>query len=442
MAIKAFKDIIDNKGYRINSNDRKIFEEGKLESFFGFGEKDAIEFIVYDLNDNQLPQINDELVRYIPLTTQNIREYFLIAEGTLFQKYQFPTEYFIDAERLLREAGYDNGTFKTQITLINKRVGSDTIYDKLWISEISPSRTEARLYPLKKGLDINKELQQRFNLFIKNGEFRDDTINLAINFIEKITPTVIDNFLITKYQEKWFNKMLGEFKIKDFDTFTTKIYEKFIEACVYELTNRDSNPTSNNYGKPKSTKPSIELSVDNIKDLCKKVLINCINFYLLSPDTKKQASFDTQVDSSEDVVGRILQRLESDVIIDTSTPVLTKVEIAKKPLTGKLLKLNLDIKKQLPIETPVEKDKPIFGLPVKETPIEVVTPIDEPPYVEPEPPIKIEEPVPIKEPMPINEPAPISGGGGGGGYDYVERGGGFGKEQVFEFDMNQRENLQ
>jgi len=397
MAIKAFKDIIDNKGYRINSNDRKIFEEGKLESFFGFGEKDAIEFIVYDLNDNQLPQINDELVRYIPLTTQNIREYFLIAEGTLFQKYQFPTEYFIDAERLLREAG-----------------------------------------PLKKGLDINKELQQRFNLFIKNGEFRDDTINLAINFIEKITPTVIDNFLITKYQEKWFNKMLGEFKIKDFDTFTTKIYEKFIEACVYELTNRDSNPTSNNYGKPKSTKPSIELSVDNIKDLCKKVLINCINFYLLSPDTKKQASFDTQVDSSEDVVGRILQRLESDVIIDTSTPVLTKVEIAKKPLTGKLLKLNLDIKKQLPIETPVEKDKPIFGLPVKETPIEVVTPIDEPPYVEPEPPIKIEEPVPI------NEPAPISGGGGGGGggYDYVERGGGFGKEKVFEFDMNQRENLQ
>ncbi len=431
MAIKAFKDIIDNKGYRINSNDRKIFEEGKLESFFGFGEKDAIEFIVYDLNDNQLPQINDELVRYIPLTTQNIREYFLIAEGTLFQKYQFPTEYFIDAERLLREAGYDNGTFKTQITLINKRVGSDNVYDKLWISEISPSRTEARLYPLKKGLETNKELQERFNLFIQNGEFRDDTINLAINFIEKITPTVIDSFLKTKYQEKWFNKMVGEFKIKDFDTFTTKIYEKFIEACVYELTNRDSNPTSNTYGKPKATKPSVKLSVDDIKNLCKKVLINCINFYLGSPDVKKQASFDTKVDSSEDVVGRILQRLESDITIDTTPVVLNKVEVAKKPLTGKLLKLDLDIKKQLPVEPPVEKDKPIFEMPVKEIPIEVVTPVDEPPYVEPEP--------------PKYEPVVVGGGsnGGGGGGGFIERdfGTGFGREQVFEFDMNQRENI-
>ncbi len=59
MAIKTFKDIIDYKGYRINSKDRKIFEEGNLQTFFGFGESDAIEFIVYDINDNQLPQIND-----------------------------------------------------------------------------------------------------------------------------------------------------------------------------------------------------------------------------------------------------------------------------------------------------------------------------------------------------------------------------------------------
>jgi len=145
MAIKTFKDIIDYKGYRINSKDRKIFEEGNLQTFFGFGESDAIEFIVYDVNDNQLPQINDELVRYVPMTTQNIKDYFLVAEGTLFQKNQFPSEYFVDAERLLREAGYDNGIFKTQITLLNKRVGSEKNQDKLWISEISPSRTEIYL---------------------------------------------------------------------------------------------------------------------------------------------------------------------------------------------------------------------------------------------------------------------------------------------------------
>ena len=79
-------------------------------------------------------------------------DYFLIAEGTLLQRYKFPSEYFIDAERLLKEAGYTNGIFKTQITLINKRAGSEKTLDKLWISEISPSRTEIRLFPNTKGL--------------------------------------------------------------------------------------------------------------------------------------------------------------------------------------------------------------------------------------------------------------------------------------------------
>jgi hypothetical protein len=123
MAIKNIKEIIKNKGYFVEQNDRKIFEEGDLQSFFGFGDKDAIEFIVYDVNDNQLPQADGNLVRYIPMTSQNINDYILIPEGTVFQQYNLPKEYFIDAERLLREAGYNNGIFKTQFTLLNKRVG-------------------------------------------------------------------------------------------------------------------------------------------------------------------------------------------------------------------------------------------------------------------------------------------------------------------------------
>ena len=200
MAIKTFKEIIDNKGYRISTKDREIFEEGTLQSFFGFSDSDMIEFIVYDANENQLPQGDDgKLVRYVPLSSENIKDYFLIADGTRLQAFQFPNEYFIDAERLINEAGYNNGIFKTQITLLNKRVGSEAISDSLWISEISPSRTEVRLLPLKRGLQLNPELKKRFDLFINNGEFRDDTINLAFNFIEKVNPSVIDNFLKSKY---------------------------------------------------------------------------------------------------------------------------------------------------------------------------------------------------------------------------------------------------
>src|SRR5210317_2171033 len=101
MAIKSFKQIVDNKGYRISSKDRAIFEQGNVQSFFGFTDNDFIEFIVYDANDNQLPQGEDgKLVRYITLNSENIKDYFLIADGTEFQAFNFPNEYFIDAERL------------------------------------------------------------------------------------------------------------------------------------------------------------------------------------------------------------------------------------------------------------------------------------------------------------------------------------------------------
>jgi hypothetical protein len=110
MAIQTFKQIIDNQAFRISAKDRAIFEQGTLQSFFGFSDSDMIEFIIYDVNDTQLPQGEfGELVRYVPLNSQNISDYFLIADNTLFQVLQFPKEYFIDIERLLKESGYDNG---------------------------------------------------------------------------------------------------------------------------------------------------------------------------------------------------------------------------------------------------------------------------------------------------------------------------------------------
>ena len=121
MAIKTFKEIIDSKGYRINTDDRALFELGDIQSFFGFSKTDCIEFMLYDANDNLLPQQKYGKVRYIPLTTSNINNYFLLAEGTTMTKNNLPSEFFIDVEGLIKEAGFTNGVFKTQISLINKR---------------------------------------------------------------------------------------------------------------------------------------------------------------------------------------------------------------------------------------------------------------------------------------------------------------------------------
>jgi len=378
MAIKTFKEILDNKGYRVNSNDRKIFENGDIQSFFGLGQNDCIEFIIYDINDNQLPQKDGNLVRYIPLTTDNIKDYFLIAEGTEFQKYKLPNEYFIDVERLLREGGYNNGNFKTQITLINKRVGSDINNDKLWISEISPSRTEVRLFPIRDANNINKELEDRFSLFMMGGEFRDDTINSSFNFVEAITPTTISSFMKRKYSEKWLNKMIGEFKIKDFDTFITIIHNKFLEASTYEFTNRVSDLKNINYGKPSNKKTKIELSKSEIIEICKNILVSTIEYYLSKQDIKTATTFDSGINESMDEVGKVIQSLESDTIVDTTSPVLSVGTSKKLTQTDVELELEKQIKIELP-EDPID--------------IKIITPDDEPDYI----------------------PPPDSGGGTGGG---------------------------
>jgi len=350
MAIKTFKDIINNKGYRVSSDDRKIFEEGNLQSFFGLGDSDAIEFIVYDSNDNQLPQkaVNGKTVRYVPLTSSNISDYILIAEGTVLQKFQFPNEYFIDAERLLREAGYDNGIFKTQVTLINKRVGSDSDEDKLWISEISPSRTEVRLFPIKNAKVKYPELEERFALFVSNKDFRDDTIIEAFKVIEQIDSNVIGTYLKTKYGENWISKMSGEFKIKNFDEFTNKINTKFREAASYELTNRISDINDINYGKRKQTKTPLTLSSNTIVEMCQRLITSVINFYLPKQDLISTAEFDEGIDESFDEVGNILQTKESDLLVDTSEPVLKK----KKTKTFVESNKELELKKIKQKETP------------------------------------------------------------------------------------------
>ena len=310
MAIKSFKDIIKNKAYLISQDDRKIFEDGTLQSFFGLGAQDAIEFILYDSSDNQLPQSNGELVRYIAMNTTNIGNYVLIPEGTLLKRYQFPVEYFIDVELLIKEAGYTTGIFKTQVTLLNKRVGNEEKYNKLWITEISPSKTEIRVEPLKKGMELNAELFTRFKLFTDNGDFRDDTIYFISNFLDKITPTSIGQLIKQKYGNTYFNKFIVEYNIHDFDTFINTVHTTFKQSAIYEFSNNYSTITDINYGKPKQTPIDIKLSKSDIVEICKNLLIRSIDYYLTKPIYTTNTTFDIKNDGSNDVITKVRQYLE------------------------------------------------------------------------------------------------------------------------------------
>jgi hypothetical protein len=357
MAIKSFKEIIDNKGYRISTKDREIFEQGTLQSFFGFSDSDMIEFIIYDANDNQLPQGEDgNLVRYIPLSSENIKDYFLIADGTTFQAFNFPNEYFIDAERLINEAGYDNGIFKTQITLLNKRVGFDNLNEKLWIKEISPSRREVKLLPIRNETSERTDLLTRFGIMVNGQSFRDDIIPYIGEFVEKIDSKEIDSFIRRTYTEKWYNKLVSEFGIRGFDIMMTKIHKKFAEAMKYEFLNRNSHIDDPNYGKKKPSKDSLSLSKEGVYKIAQRILIECIELYLpqrtIQPTTIKENEFD----KSRDKVGKIIDTRESDVVIQPEVP---QVEVTKekedKPEEEK--KLDIKIKDEVPKELPIPKFK-------------------------------------------------------------------------------------
>ena len=347
MAIQNIKEIINNRGYVINADDRKIFADGDLQSFFGFSENDAIEFIIYDINNNQLPQIDGRFVRYIKLTTENINDYFLIPEGTTFQRYQLPKEYFIDIERLMGEAGYTNGIFKTQTTLINKRAGSEKQYDKLWIQEISPSRTEVRLFPLKEGVDLSPELKTRFDAFVNDREFREDTIAYLFEFIENIKPIEISTFLRSKYSPFWLDNLVNEFKIPSFELFVTTIYEKFVQSCLYEFTNRVSDLTNLNYGKPKSTKPPITLSKELVVSICNKILVETINYYLPRQNNRNQTNSIADFSPSVDEVGEILQSKTSDTVYNAKTVEIKIAEIQYPVITEKQATLAAAISKEV-----------------------------------------------------------------------------------------------
>jgi hypothetical protein len=382
---------------------------------------------MYDFSENQLPQKNNGLVRYISLTTENINDYFLLSEGTMMTRNNLPSEYFIDVERLIKEAGYANGLFKTQISLINKRLGSYKPDDKVWISEISPSRTEVRLFPLEKSSNIS-DIRERFGIFYNNGDFRSDIIYNALKLVESINSSVIDDFIKNTYGQGWYEKLKTEYKISNFDSFSVAVHRKFVESAYYEFTNRLSDIKDLNYGKPRKTKPRLQLSENTIIRRLSELIVNSINFYLTQKDEQlNSTSVNSRIESIDDAPN-ILQSKSSDIQIETKLPELKIVTIEKPEQSEK----KLGLIKKLKGETPITQPEPKVTFPVeKENPTtgEVIT---------------IEQPVDDRRnELPIIIETPTGGGGGGGGSsDYFERGGGYGREQVFERDMNQRENLQ
>lgn len=325
MAIKEFKEIVDRKGYLVEKEDRKIFEKEISKSNFGSGYSDVVEFIMYDSNDNQLPQGEDgRLVRYIHISDSNWNEYFYLPRNSNFNKnLNDSSEFFINLEKLVKEAGYSNGIFKTQVTLLNRRVGSEEVdTDKLWIHEISPSRTEVRLVPIKN--NASKDLIKRYKLFTDGGNFRDDTIYYSKKFIEGIDASrAYDKFLQIKGRTSdginYKDLIEKEFKV-NLETLFEKVKEKYIKSMKYFVDGREWNSKLGTYGQPKVGLDVVELSISTIVNTSENCFLNSIEEFLPKRNIQEENELSDEQQVSIDRLKNILKSTYSNLEIESTIP--------------------------------------------------------------------------------------------------------------------------
>ena len=185
MSIKKYTNIeaIDNKssneGQFLQADDLFIVSKNEIETTdFGNCKYDVMEVSIYDINNNLLPQNTLNNVAYIK--SGDIKNYMYQITNKGGQK-----ELAIDIEKLLNDLGYSNGILKVNINFVRYRVGSEDVLERVWIEEISPSREEIRILPLKtKFANINDKTKKEFaDLQSLNKEFKYsknsllDTIN-------------------------------------------------------------------------------------------------------------------------------------------------------------------------------------------------------------------------------------------------------------------------
>ena len=327
MAIKDFKEIENRKGYLVNSEDRKIFEKELVKSNYGLGCNDMIEFILYDSNNNQLPQGEDgKLVRYISTEDADYKKYFLsLPRNPYTKKLNDADKHIVDLEQLIKDSGYNSGIFKTQITFLNKRIGSELDGDTLWIHEISPSRTEIRILPLKNKA-TEKRLEKEYSVYLNNSSFRDDVIYNIREYIDSIDLEKIKNFITySKGKEsdglKYIQLLKKEFKINNFDEFLIKIKEKWVESIKYYVNGYEWGINSVNYGKPLGNqKECVELSLYQLQSDLEKSLLDIIDKFLFKRDILQDNILSKEQQVTIDKVKEILKTTKGNTLYDSTIP--------------------------------------------------------------------------------------------------------------------------
>ena len=253
MSIKKYTNIeaIDNKssneGQFLQADDLFIVSKNEIETTdFGNCKYDVMEVSIYDINNNLLPQNTLNNVTYIK--SGDIKNYMYQITNKGGQK-----ELAIDIEKLLNDLGYSNGILKVNINFVRYKVGSEDVLERVWIEEISPSREEIRILPLKtKFANINDKTKKEFaDLQSLNKEFKYSKNSLldTINSFENTFLAKIDSALETRFGKDFFKVLKKDFGLSNFDKIRTKIFTDFKKSMDYYLNNKNYDITQSTFGK-------------------------------------------------------------------------------------------------------------------------------------------------------------------------------------------------
>ncbi len=237
----------ENTGKFLENKDLFIVSNNEIEvSEFGNTPYDVMEVSVYDINNNILPQKSGNNVAYIKST--DIKNYMYNITNNLGKK-----EVAINVEKLLSDLGFTNGILKINLNFVRNRVGTENEQERVWIQEISPSREEIRILPLKTNNEnINKlTLNQFKNLksLTKDFSFYKKTILDVINSFDNSFLSKVDDYLISQYGKDYIKILKKDFGINDFEGYKKRIMDNFKDSVRYFLTNKEYKIGNSNFGK-------------------------------------------------------------------------------------------------------------------------------------------------------------------------------------------------
>ena len=378
MAINDFKNIeninlnLDSTAQLVDSKDLAIFKTAaKNNTDFGMSNNDVIEFRIYDISNNLLEQTGGKNVRYIH---KNDMSKYLKSE--IDSKTQEKI-YDIDVEKLVRESGHENGEYKVAFNFLKNHLGTENSKQRVWIHEVSPSRTEIRVMPLlTNDTKQNNTITYRYNTFLNKGKELKNILGLIkdrIDSLELSISTTIDNYFVSKHGQIWLDVVKRDFQFGNdnkYTNFKQKIFKDFKNSVNYQLEGKDFDITSPTYGKA----PIQKLDID---EYFAKQQIDTILLNRLSESIEFSSKFISQI--------KIPQSLTNESNKKEGSLVLQS-----------LLDTNYQAKSNLTQTNKMTINKP---KPAVATPAPIVTP-------------PISTPNPI---VPLPEPTPPRGGGSGGG---------------------------